>query len=70
MFSEIIELGASTFVSRDNTGVYVLYTDPGTGALAWQLLLASIVGGLFYARSLLDKLKVLTSRKNKSLNNK
>jgi hypothetical protein len=28
-----------------------LYTDPGSGALIWQLLVASFVGGLFYIRS-------------------
>jgi hypothetical protein len=42
-----------------------LYTDPGTGALMWQLLCASIVGGLFYARTLIGRIKKLTSRKYK-----
>jgi len=32
------------------TNIYALYTDPGSGALLWQLLLASIVGCLFYVR--------------------
>jgi hypothetical protein len=27
-----------------------LYTDPGSGALLWQLMLAAIFGALFYAR--------------------
>jgi hypothetical protein len=27
-----------------------LYTDPGSGALLWQLLVAGFIGALFYAR--------------------
>lgn len=30
------------------------YTDPGSGALLWQMLMASIVGGAFYFRRLLS----------------
>lgn len=26
------------------------YTDPGSGMLLWQLLMASFIGGLFYFR--------------------
>ena len=26
------------------------YIDPGTGSLAWQLILSTVVGGTFYAR--------------------
>lgn len=26
------------------------YTDPGSGALIWQMLMAGFVGGLFYVR--------------------
>jgi hypothetical protein len=26
------------------------YTDPGSGALLWQMLVAGLVGGLFYLR--------------------
>jgi len=33
-----------------------LYTDPGSGALIWQLLVASFVGGLFYIRSFIRKI--------------
>jgi hypothetical protein len=33
-----------------------LYTDPGSGALVWQLLVASFVGGLFYIRSFIRKI--------------
>jgi hypothetical protein len=33
-----------------------LYTDPGSGALVWQLLVASFVGGLFYLRSFIRRI--------------
>jgi hypothetical protein len=33
-----------------------LYTDPGSGALVWQLLVASFVGGLFYIRSFIRRI--------------
>jgi hypothetical protein len=33
------------------------YTDPGTGAMAWQLLMAGCVGGLFYFRRALDTVR-------------
>lgn len=38
-----------------------LYTDPGSGALLWQLLLASFFGGLFYARSFIRRVIAMTS---------
>ena len=31
------------------------YIDPGTGAMIWQLLLATAIGGMFYARSYIRK---------------
>jgi hypothetical protein len=34
-----------------------LYTDPGSGALIWQLLVASFVGGLFYIRSFIQRVR-------------
>lgn len=37
--------------------LFLLYTDPGTGALLWQLLLASLIGGAFYARQLMRQIK-------------
>lgn len=33
------------------------YTDPGSGALLWQILVAGFVGGLYYVRKLLSWLK-------------
>jgi hypothetical protein len=33
---------------------FFLYTDPGSGTLIWQLLLAVFFGGMFYLRRLKD----------------
>jgi hypothetical protein len=33
------------------------YTDPGSGALIWQALMAAIVGGSFYFRRIVSWLK-------------
>jgi len=38
-----------------------LYTDPGSGALVWQLLVASFVGGLFYIRSFIRRITTMMS---------
>jgi hypothetical protein len=46
----------------------MMYTDPGTGAMLWQLAVAALIGGAFYFRHYVAKIKVLfsTSRaKNK-----
>jgi hypothetical protein len=32
--------------------LFLLYTDPGSGTLLWQLLLAVFFGGMFYVRRL------------------
>jgi hypothetical protein len=40
-----------------------LYTDPGSGALLWQLLIASFFGALFYARSFIRRVKATISRR-------
>lgn len=39
----------------------LLYTDPGTGAMLWQLLAAAFIGIAFYFRHYLGKLKSLLS---------
>jgi hypothetical protein len=36
---------------------FLLYTDPGMGALIWQLTAASLVGAAFYVRQYLRKPK-------------
>jgi hypothetical protein len=38
-----------------------LYTDPGSGALVWQLLVASILGGLYYIRSFIRRIAAMMS---------
>ena len=40
-----------------NSASLLLYADPGSGALALQLLLATFFGALFYARAYLSRLK-------------
>ena len=37
----------------------LLYTDPGTGAMLWQLLAAAFIGLAFYFRSYAGKVKNL-----------
>ncbi len=34
--------------------LFLFYTDPGSGALIFQLILATLLGGLFYIRKLKD----------------
>jgi len=42
------------------------YTDPGSGALIWQLLVASFVGGLFYIRTFIRKITAkMSSRRSR-----
>jgi len=33
---------------------YLLYTDPGSGILVWQLVLAAFFGAMFYVRRVKD----------------
>ena len=33
---------------------FLLYTDPGSGILVWQLVLAAFFGGMFYVRKVKD----------------
>jgi hypothetical protein len=43
-----------------------LYTDPGTGAMLWQLSAAAFIGLAFYFRHYVSRIKVVFSaRKNK-----
>jgi hypothetical protein len=44
----------------------LLYTDPGTGAMIWQLLIAAGLGATFYFRHYIAKVRTLLSaRKNR-----
>ena len=38
-----------------------LYTDPGTGAMVWQLLVAAGLGAVFYFRHYIGRLRALLS---------
>jgi hypothetical protein len=52
---------------RDNIQTLAfLYTDPGSGALLWQLLIASFFGALFYARSFIRRVQATISRKRRN----
>lgn len=51
-----VVLGSSA-LSGSTPLLFLFYTDPGAGALLWQLLLASFVGGAFYARLLIRQVK-------------
>ncbi len=44
----------------------LLYTDPGTGAMLWQLTAAAFIGLAFYFRHYVSRIKVVfTAMKNK-----
>jgi hypothetical protein len=47
----------------------LLYTDPGTGAMIWQLLVAAGLGTAFYFRHYISKARaMLLSRKTRGRN--
>lgn len=48
----------------DIISVFLLYTDPGSGALLLQILVASLFGGLFYIRKIKDKVFRLFGKKS------
>ncbi len=33
------------------------YSDPGSGALIWQMMVASLFGGMFYFRKVVEKIR-------------
>ncbi|HZF40374.1 MAG TPA: hypothetical protein VE715_16230 [Blastocatellia bacterium] len=44
----------------------LLYTDPGSGALVWQLLVASFFGIMFYLRSFIRRItEMMSGRRSK-----
>lgn len=45
---------------------FLLYTDPGSGALILQLLSAAVIGSLFYFRSFRDRVRAFFSSRKKS----
>lgn len=44
----------TTLLTSSGFTAFLLYTDPGSGTLIWQLLLAAFFGGMFYLRRLKD----------------
>ena len=46
----------------------MLYADPGSGALAWQLLLSLLFGAMFYVRTVTRKVRTfIADRKSRQL---
>lgn len=61
MWAEI-SLPCSNLLHPGNFGSFVLlYVDPGSGALAWQLLLSLLFGALFYVRTVTRKVKAFVA---------
>lgn len=44
----------SSVILSSLNAIVLLYTDPGSGALLLQLIIATLLGGLFYFRRLKD----------------
>ena len=44
----------------------LMYTDPGSGAMIWQLLVAAGLGAAFYFRHYFSKVRELVLRKHRS----
>jgi hypothetical protein len=44
---------STVFLTHVSTA-YLFYTDPGSGILIWQLVLAAFFGGMFYVRKVKD----------------
>jgi hypothetical protein len=51
---------ATALLINSSFSTFLFYTDPGSGTLVWQLLLAAFFGGMFYVRRLKD---LITQRK-------
>jgi len=48
---------ATSLLTGRSVQLLFFYTDPGAGALVWQLILASIIGGAFYTRLAIRRVK-------------
>ena len=46
----------------------LLYTDPGSGAMIWQLLVAAGLGAAFYFRHYFTKVRELVARRQRNRN--
>jgi hypothetical protein len=45
-----------TILSGKFAALFLLYTDPGSGALLLQILIAGLLGGVFYLRRFKEKI--------------
>lgn len=52
-----------TILSGKLTAFFLFYTDPGSGALLMQILIAGLLGGVFYIRRIREKIFRLFARK-------
>ena len=56
-----------TILSAKLAAFFLLYTDPGSGALLLQLLFAALLGAAFYLRRFKEKIfRLFTSKKSDS----
>jgi hypothetical protein len=55
----LLSIAAGVFAERDACA----YTDPGSGALLWQMMLAALFGSMFYVRRFINW---FNSRKGKT----
>ena len=64
-----IPLAGATLLHPGNLYSFgLLYADPGSGALAWQLLLSLLFGAMFYVRTFTRKVRTfITNRKGRQL---
>ena len=46
------------------TQLIFLYADPGSGMLLWQLITAAALGLLFYARTIIRKIRAIMGTGN------
>lgn len=51
----LLVLSCSSFLNLS----FLIYADPGSGILIWQLATAAALGLLFYARTILRKIRFL-----------
>ena len=61
--SSFVMLGAMVIILIAGVTPAHAYTDPGTGALIWQMLIAASVGVMFYARRALNWVRELFGKR-------
>ncbi|HEX7363171.1 MAG TPA: hypothetical protein VF283_21995 [Bryobacteraceae bacterium] len=60
-----MQIGAIFVLSLQRMLQVPAYIDPGTGALIWQSIAAAFIGGLFYFRKIIAKIKSFKFKKEK-----